>query len=167
MDERLEQLKQWLTDIGQPFDSLEPASADASFRRYFRLTDGETSRIVMDAPPEMEDSAPFVDIAARLQETGVNVPEVLQQDLAQGYVLLSDLGHTLYKPISSIPATPTRRAATSRFHASRTGSACGQAAIEVPRINIRPPSHIHTVKGKTSSLNAARPLPSLKFSIAT
>ncbi|BCO32816.1 aminoglycoside phosphotransferase [Thiohalobacter sp. COW1] len=96
MDERLEQLKQWLADIGQPFDAIEPASADASFRRYFRLTDGESTRIIMDAPPEKEDSAPFVDIAARLQEAGVNVPEVLQQDLAQGYVLLSDLGHTLY-----------------------------------------------------------------------
>lgn len=96
MDERLEQLKQWLADIGQPFDTLEPASADASFRRYLRLTDGETSRIVMDAPPEREDSAPFVDIAARLQETGVSVPDVLDQDLAQGFVLLSDLGHTLY-----------------------------------------------------------------------
>ena len=96
MDNRLEQLKQWLADIGQAYDSLEPASADASFRRYFRLTDGETSRIVMDAPPEKEDSAPFVDIATRLQEAGVNVPAVLQQDLAQGYVLLSDLGHTLY-----------------------------------------------------------------------
>ncbi|MAT66394.1 MAG: aminoglycoside phosphotransferase [Gammaproteobacteria bacterium] len=96
MDQRLEQLKQWLADIGQPFDAIEPASADASFRRYFRLTDGESTRIVMDAPPEKEDSGPFVGIAARLQETGVNVPEVLAQDLAQGYVLLSDLGHTLY-----------------------------------------------------------------------
>ncbi|WP_241546849.1 aminoglycoside phosphotransferase family protein [Thiohalobacter thiocyanaticus] len=96
MDERLEQLKQWLADIGQPFDAIEPASGDASFRRYFRLTDGESTRVVMDAPPEKEDSAPFVDIAARLQEAGVSVPGVLAQDLAQGFVLLADLGHTLY-----------------------------------------------------------------------
>lgn len=96
MDERLEQLKQWLAGIGQSFDGIEPASADASFRRYFRLTDGESTRIVMDAPPDKEDSAPFVDIAARLQEAGVSVPGVLAQDLAQGFVLLPDLGHTLY-----------------------------------------------------------------------
>lgn len=76
---------------------IEPASADASFRRYFRLTleDGAT-RIVMDAPPEHEDCRPFLKIAALLRAAGVNAPEVYAEDLAQGFLLLSDLGGTTY-----------------------------------------------------------------------
>ena len=77
--------------------SLAPASADASFRRYFRVTlpDGNT-RIVMDAPPEHEDCRPFVEVAALLRDAGAHVPEVHAQDLAQGFLLLSDLGNTTY-----------------------------------------------------------------------
>lgn len=76
---------------------VEPASADASFRRYFRVwfEDGET-RIVMDAPPEREDCRPFLQIAALFREAGVHVPEVYAQDLGQGFLLLSDLGRTTY-----------------------------------------------------------------------
>lgn len=76
---------------------IEPASADASFRRYFRVTleDG-TTRIVMDAPPEHEDCRPFLKIAALLRAAGVNAPEVYAEDLAQGFLLLSDLGATTY-----------------------------------------------------------------------
>ena len=77
--------------------ALAPASADASFRRYFRVTleDGDT-RIVMDAPPEFEDCRPFLKVAALFREAGVHVPEVYAQDLAHGFLLLSDLGHTTY-----------------------------------------------------------------------
>ena len=76
---------------------IEPASADASFRRYFRVTleDGAT-RIVMDAPPEHEDCRPFLKVAALLRAAGVNAPEVYAEDLAQGFLLLSDLGATTY-----------------------------------------------------------------------
>lgn len=75
-----------------------PASADASFRRYFRLRDprGERSWIIMDAPPEQENCEPFVRIAARLADAGLNVPRVLEQDSAQGFLLLSDLGRQTY-----------------------------------------------------------------------
>jgi aminoglycoside/choline kinase family phosphotransferase len=77
--------------------SLAPASADASFRRYFRVTLPDLStRIVMDAPPEHEDCRPFIKVAALLREAGVHVPEVYAQDLAQGFLLLSDLGDTTY-----------------------------------------------------------------------
>jgi len=76
---------------------LDPASADASFRRYFRLTlpDGST-RIVMDAPPEKEDCRPFLRVATLFRRAGTNVPEVMAENLEQGFLLLSDLGSTTY-----------------------------------------------------------------------
>jgi aminoglycoside/choline kinase family phosphotransferase len=76
--------------------SLAPASADASFRRYFRVTLPDATLIVMDAPPEQEDCRPFVHVAALMSGAGVNVPAVLAQDLTQGLLLLSDLGSTTY-----------------------------------------------------------------------
>lgn len=96
---RLEQLRTWLaaTLPGQPFE-LAPASADASFRRYFRATfaDGSPSRIVMDAPPEKEDVRPWLHVAELFRAAGAHVPEVLAQDLERGFLLLSDLGSTTY-----------------------------------------------------------------------
>lgn len=98
MDSRLAALERWLAARyrGAPF-SLAPASADASFRRYFRvrLADG-TSAIAMDAPPEREDCAPFVRVARLLRDAGLNAPEVLAADLAQGFLLLTDLGALTY-----------------------------------------------------------------------
>jgi len=77
--------------------SLSPASADASFRRYFRLhlNDGST-RIVMDAPPEHENCAPFVKTAGLFSDAGLNAPKVLAQDLERGFLLLTDLGRETY-----------------------------------------------------------------------
>lgn len=80
---------------------IEPASSDASFRRYLRVTlpKGE-QRIVMDAPPSHEDCRPFVQVAGLLQDAGLTAPEVLAQDLAQGFLLLTDLGpHTYLQKI--------------------------------------------------------------------
>ena len=96
--QRLELVHDWLARQfpGQPL-SVAPASADASFRRYFRITfdDGQT-RIVMDAPPEHEDCRPFVHVAGLLHEAGVHAPEILAQDLDRGLLLLTDLGSTTY-----------------------------------------------------------------------
>ncbi|OAM51868.1 aminoglycoside phosphotransferase [Methylovorus sp. MM2] len=94
---RLQELNVWLGNI---FDSHEydivPASADASFRRYFRIgLDGQTM-IAMDAPPPQENCAPFVQVAEVLLKAGLNVPRVIEQDLDQGFLLLSDLGDTTY-----------------------------------------------------------------------
>lgn len=76
---------------------IEPASADASFRRYFRITlPDQTTRIVMDAPPDKEDCRPFVRIATLFRDAGAHVPEVLAEDLTQGFLLLSDLGGRTY-----------------------------------------------------------------------
>ena len=98
MDARLAALERWLAPqlAGAAYD-LAPASEDASFRRYFRARTGEgRSWIVMDAPPDKEDCAPFVRVAGLLREAGVNAPQVLAQDLAQGFLLLSDLGTTTF-----------------------------------------------------------------------
>ncbi|HOW49547.1 MAG TPA: phosphotransferase [Rubrivivax sp.] len=73
--------------------SLAPASADASFRRYLRIaTAAGGSCIVMDAPPPQEDVRPFVQVAALIHRAGLNAPQVLACDAAQGFLLLSDLG---------------------------------------------------------------------------
>ncbi len=98
MPERLSQLNDWLSnDCGLNGYSIKPLFGDASFRRYFRLTlaDGAT-RIAMDAPPPQEDCRPFVDISKRLEAAGVHVPHIHAKDLQQGFLLLEDLGDTLY-----------------------------------------------------------------------
>jgi aminoglycoside/choline kinase family phosphotransferase len=79
-------------------DSLDiaPASADASFRRYFRVTAKGRDYIVMDSPPAHEDCRPFIAVARLFGDAGVNVPQVLAQDLDQGFLLLTDLGNTTY-----------------------------------------------------------------------
>ncbi len=90
-------LQDWLTSqLPERTFSLAPASADASFRRYFRVTLPDTSLIVMDAPPEQEDCRPFVHVAGLMANAGLNVPAVLAQDLTLGFLLLSDLGSTTY-----------------------------------------------------------------------
>ena len=96
-DTRLEQLRAWLVQkaFAKPF-LLEPASADASFRRYFRITADGGTWIAMDAPPPQEDCRPFVKVAALMQDAGLNVPRVVAQDIERGYLLLSDLGTTTY-----------------------------------------------------------------------
>lgn len=103
-DARLAQLTTWLDTLGLvQTDSRRPASSDASFRRYFRLDVlpalqdklGNTL-IAMDAPPERENVPAFIHVAGLLQEAGVNVPAIVARDVANGFLLLSDLGTTTY-----------------------------------------------------------------------
>lgn len=98
--DRLERLNAWLAEVlPERRLRLEPASSDASFRRYFRVrSDGDTW-IVMDAPPEKEACEPFVRVAGLLAQAGVHVPAILAQDTAQGFLLLSDLGTQTYLDI--------------------------------------------------------------------
>jgi N-acetylmuramate 1-kinase len=97
-DARREALQRWLQAAlqGARF-TLAPASEDASFRRYFRaaLDDGR-SFVAMDAPPDKEDCRPFVRVAGLLREAGVHAPEVLAEELSQGFLLLTDLGTRTY-----------------------------------------------------------------------
>ena len=91
--------------------ALAPASADASFRRYFRITPaapwrGHATLIVMDAPPPMEDTRPFVHVAALLRNAGLNAPLVLADDSAQGFLLLTDLGRETYLEVLDAESAP-------------------------------------------------------------
>lgn len=97
--ERMSQLHEWLNSI--PDDELtdvRPASSDASFRRYFRVTSVNTGRtfIVMDAPPGKEDCRPFIHITGLLRGVRVNAPEIITMDLENGFLLLDDLGNRQY-----------------------------------------------------------------------
>ena len=96
-DTRLAQLRAWLTQnaLKKEF-SLTPASADASFRRYFRITADGKTWVAMDAPPPQEDCRPFVQVAALMRAAGLNVPQVIAQEIDSGFLLLSDLGATTY-----------------------------------------------------------------------
>ncbi len=113
--QRQKQLIDWLSSLypNQTF-TIAPASADASFRRYFRATfaDGST-RVVMDAPPQHEDCRPFLHVARLFEDAGTHVPHVYAQDLAHGFLLLSDLGNTTYlQALSRERATTLYGAAT-------------------------------------------------------
>lgn len=95
--ERTERLRQWVESaLPAPLVALEVASADASFRRYFRARTAEASYIVMDAPPSHEDCRPYIHIARLFRAAGANTPEVLAENLAEGFLLLSDFGNTTY-----------------------------------------------------------------------
>lgn len=91
-DTRRQALDAWVGErLGEQVRG-EPASADASFRRYFRYRVGERTLIGMDAPPEQEDSRPFIKVDELFADAGVHVPQILAADLEQGFLLLSDLG---------------------------------------------------------------------------
>lgn len=95
--QRQQQLTDWLNSQFPPNSfALAPASADASFRRYFRVTFADKTLIAMDAPPQHEDCRPFIHVAQLFEATGIHVPHIHAQDLAQGFLLLSDLGNTTY-----------------------------------------------------------------------
>jgi len=97
-DARRAAVERWVAEQlpGERF-SLEAASEDASFRRYWRARlAGGASYVVMDAPPDKEDCRPFVHVAGLLRAAGVNAPQVFAQDLASGFLLLGDLGDTTY-----------------------------------------------------------------------
>lgn len=96
-DPRLQKLQTWLrATLGRADYGLAPASADASFRRYFRVSVDRATYIVMDAPPDKEPVAPYIAVATRLERLGLNVPHITAQDLGQGFLLLSDLGNQTY-----------------------------------------------------------------------
>ena len=96
-DSRLAELTRWVfEDLGFAGGRIEPASADASFRRYFRVSRDENTYIVMDAPPEKEGLGPFLSVARALLGMGLNVPVILAKDPGRGFLLLSDLGKRQY-----------------------------------------------------------------------
>lgn len=101
-DERLDLVREWLKGLAEKhalqLDTLEPASADAGFRRYFRIGSASEAKsfIVMDAPPGKEDIHPFIRVDAIGVRAGLNVPKILEADAKQGFMLLSDLGRETF-----------------------------------------------------------------------
>jgi len=101
-DTRLATLRQWLAfTLRRPGDTLRiaPASSDASFRRYFRVTDETQSLIAMDAPPSHEDVKPFMHVARLLEQAGVHTPGIHADNIADGFLLLEDFGSHSYLDI--------------------------------------------------------------------
>lgn len=100
MSTRDDLLKQWLQkqvgNFALKLETLTPASADASFRRYFRIQADHQTLIVMDAPPEKENMSAFIQVDSLMQAAGLNVPKIHSYDLEQGFALLSDLGQKTY-----------------------------------------------------------------------
>jgi hypothetical protein len=97
-DARLAAAMTWARErLQQDLPEPLPVSGDASFRRYFRLRAAGGSLILMDAPPEREDSRPFLDVAGRLRAAGLGAPRIEHFDLRQGFGLLEDLGDRLYR----------------------------------------------------------------------
>ncbi|QWD74072.1 phosphotransferase [Polynucleobacter sp. TSB-Sco08W16] len=102
-DARLNTLCDWLKGL-QPswqldLDTLAPASADASFRRYFRIESKNPdfgTLIIMDAPPQHEPLDAFIQVDFLLSEAGLNVPKILEKNTAKGFLLLNDLGNKTY-----------------------------------------------------------------------
>ena len=95
--DRVQGLQNWAaSQLGVDTLDIAPASADASFRRYFRVNAKGRDYIVMDAPPAHENCRPFIAVARLFGDAGVHVPQVLGQDLEQGFLLLTDLGNTTY-----------------------------------------------------------------------
>jgi len=120
--DRFDSLTRWLEShsAGRHF-TLSPASADASFRRYFRVRyEDESTLIAMDAPPPQEDCAPFIKVAGMMRECGLNVPTVVASDLEQGFLLLSDLGTTTY--LTALKDTDTANGAADSLFDDATSA---------------------------------------------
>jgi len=96
MNDRQQALHAWLEGRGLTPETLERASEDASFHRYFRLQAGDRSLVVMDAPPDKEDIRPFIHVAGLLEAAGVHAPAIHDHSLDHGFMLLEDLGSTDY-----------------------------------------------------------------------
>jgi aminoglycoside/choline kinase family phosphotransferase len=131
-DPRLERLTEWLrTTLHQPRLTVEVASADASFRRYFRARDGEQTWIAMDAPPDKENVGPFIAVAEMLTAAGVNAPRILARNLDAGFLLLSDLGNRTYLAELAVRerAEPLYQAALAALAQMQAGCAAHVAAL--------------------------------------
>ena len=137
--QRKTQIKSWLLDeLKLPEFDLQPASSDASFRRYFRIfplndspiSSEDNTLIVMDAPPDKEDSGPFVKVATIMADIGLNVPLIKHSNLAQGFLVLSDLGSKQY--LSALNEANVERLYGDALRALLTLQAKGPKDGELP-----------------------------------
>ncbi len=132
-DPRLQRLERWIAGLpGPPVDRVVPASADASFRRYFRVHRGDATQIAMDAPPERESLDAWLRVARILATTGVHVPPVLAVDAEQGFVLIGDLGRHHYLEALNQGADPEQLYADAVDALVRMQAAEPAAIAELP-----------------------------------
>jgi aminoglycoside/choline kinase family phosphotransferase len=132
-DTRLQRLERWIAGLpGPPVERILPASADASFRRYFRVHRGGATQVAMDAPPEREGLDAWLRVARVLAATGVHVPEVLAVDAEQGFVLMGDLGRQHYLDALGQGADPEPLYADAVDALVRIQSGAGGEAAELP-----------------------------------
>jgi N-acetylmuramate 1-kinase len=133
-DSRLADLTQWVVDdLGFVGGAIVPASVDASFRRYFRVTRDADTYIVMDAPPGKEDVGPFVKVARLLAGIDLNVPLILARDLQRGFLLLSDLGSRQYLDELAVPGAADRLYADALDSLKKMQTADAGLARALPR----------------------------------
>lgn len=143
MNERFQLMLDWLQHLeilnNKNITEPVPASSDASFRRYFRIqaSDAESScsYIIMDAPVEHEDCRPFIKVSAEMLAMGLNVPEVLAQDLTKGFLLLTDLGSTTYLSVleKSDESTADQLYADALKSLAKLQSSAKQQATRLPQ----------------------------------
>lgn len=135
-DSRLAKLTQWvIEDLGLAGATIAPASADASFRRYFRVTCDPDTYIIMDAPPDKEDAAPFLTVARILGAMDLNVPVILARDMDRGFLLLSDLGSRQYLDELSEDGAADRLYADALGALRRMQTADARVSQHLPRYN--------------------------------
>ncbi|MBK5964622.1 aminoglycoside phosphotransferase [Thiocystis minor] len=124
MSDRNERLRNWLaTQLdGESFE-LAPASSDASFRRYWRVSHAGGTLIAMDAPPAFEDCGRFADLSGRFRAIGINTPEIHAEDRDQGFLLIADLGDRVY--LNQLDANNADRLYGDALGALAVIQACG------------------------------------------
>lgn len=92
----MHKIKEWLSTTPYKSCTIEIASADASFRKYYRLTCGKETLLLMDSSLEKESLAPFLDVTSRLLSVDVNAPRIIEQNLEDGFLIIKDFGNTHY-----------------------------------------------------------------------
>ncbi len=92
----MDKIKEWIKNTPYKTYDITIASADASFRKYYRLTNNENTFLLMDSSQEKESLAPFIDVTSRLLKVGVNAPEILEKNLKDGFLIIQDFGNTHY-----------------------------------------------------------------------
>ncbi|OIP99347.1 MAG: hypothetical protein AUK35_07305 [Zetaproteobacteria bacterium CG2_30_46_52] len=135
-DARLSQASAWIKNQ-ETFSNCQITllAGDASFRRYFRLTDGANSYVLMDAPPEKEDTTPFLRVSAWMQAAGLRTPQVLSQDQSLGFLILEDFGDETWSLYfqSGKAIKPLFKDALQQLHKLQTHA----ALPEFPLFNIK------------------------------
>lgn len=97
----MDEIKSWLSTTTYKDYEITVASADASFRQYYRLTQDDKTVLLMDSSLEKESLKPFLYVTKQLNSVGVNSPEILEQNLEAGFLIIEDFGNTNYLDILS------------------------------------------------------------------